>query len=87
VLGRDRDLELCIDSPSVSRRHAMIKVAGAQAILEDLGSKNGTFVSDRAVSAPVPLSDGDVIRLGSIEVTFTIVSARSSTRTEIPRRR
>jgi DNA-binding winged helix-turn-helix (wHTH) protein len=87
VLGRDPDLELCIDSPSVSRRHAMIKVAGAEAILEDLGSKNGTFVADRPVSTPVTLSDGDLIRLGSIEVTFTIVTGRSSTRTEVPRRR
>jgi DNA-binding winged helix-turn-helix (wHTH) protein len=87
VLGRDPDLELCIDSPSVSRRHAVINVSGADAIIEDLGSKNGTFVADRPVSSPVPLADGDVIRLGSVEITFTIVSARNSTRTEVPRRR
>jgi DNA-binding winged helix-turn-helix (wHTH) protein len=87
VLGRDPDLELCLDSPSVSRRHAMITVAGAEAVLEDLGSKNGTFVANRRVSAPTPLADGDVIKLGSVEVTFTIVSARNSTRTEVPRHR
>jgi DNA-binding winged helix-turn-helix (wHTH) protein len=87
VLGRDPDLELCIDSPSVSRRHAVITVSGAEAIIEDVGSKNGTFVADRSVGSPVPLADGDVIRLGSVEVIFTIVSARNSTRTDVPQRR
>jgi DNA-binding winged helix-turn-helix (wHTH) protein len=87
VMGRDPDLEICVDSPSVSRRHAMINVSGVNATIEDLGSKNGTFVADRAVSSPVSLADGDVIRLGPVEVTFTIVSSRRSTRTEAPRRR
>ena len=87
VLGRDPDLELCIDSASVSRRHAVIKVAGAEATIEDLGSKNGTFLGNRAIGSSVPLADGDVIRLGSVELTFTIVNARDSTRTEAPRRR
>jgi DNA-binding winged helix-turn-helix (wHTH) protein len=87
VLGRDPDLELFIDAPGVSRRHAMIRVSGGDATIEDLGSKNGTFVADRAASAPTPLTDGDVIRLGSVEVTFTVVSASFSTRTEAPRKR
>ena len=87
VLGRDPDLELCIDSASVSRRHAVIRVAGAEATIEDLGSKNGTFLGDRAIGSSVLLADGDVIRLGSVELTFTIVSGRDSTRTEPPRRR
>jgi DNA-binding winged helix-turn-helix (wHTH) protein len=86
VLGRDPDLELFIDSPSVSRRHAVIRVSSLAATIEDLGSKNGTFVDERSVVSPTPLADGDVIRVGSVDVTFTIVSARNSTRTEPPRR-
>ncbi len=86
VLGRDPELELFIDSPSVSRRHALITVSGTDATIEDLGSKNGTFVADRSASSPTPLGDGDVIRLGSVELTVTLVSAQYSTRTAVPRK-
>jgi DNA-binding winged helix-turn-helix (wHTH) protein len=84
VLGRDPDLELFIDGPGVSRRHAVIRVSGADATIQDLGSKNGTFVADRSAAAPMPLADGDIIRLGSVELTFVAVSVRYSTRTEAP---
>ena len=86
VLGRDPELELFIDSPSVSRRHAVIRVSGTDATIEDLGSKNGTFVADRSASSPTPLVDGDVIRLGSVELTCTLVGAQYSTRTDLPRK-
>ena len=85
VLGRDPDLELFIDGPSVSRRHALIRVSGADATIQDLGSKNGTFVADRSAVGPMPLADGDIIRLGSVQLTFLAVSAGYSTRTEAPR--
>ena len=85
VLGRDPDLELFIDAPSVSRRHAMIRVSGTDATVQDLGSKNGTFVADRSAVAPMPLADGDIIRLGSVQLTFLAVSPGYSTRTEAPR--
>jgi len=85
LLGRDPDLELFIDSPSVSRRHALIRISGDDATIEDLGSKNGTFVADRFLERPTRLADGDMIRLGSVELTFTVVSARNSTRTEVQR--
>jgi DNA-binding winged helix-turn-helix (wHTH) protein len=81
VLGRDPDLELFIDGPGVSRRHALIRVSGADATIQDLGSKNGTFVADRSAASPTPLADGDIIRLGSVELTFIALSARHSTRT------
>jgi DNA-binding winged helix-turn-helix (wHTH) protein len=85
VLGRDPDLELFIDGPGVSRRHAVIRVFGADATIQDLGSKNGTFVAGRSAAAAMPLADGDIIRLGSVELTFVAVSVRYSTRTEAPR--
>lgn len=82
VLGRDPDLELFFDSPGVSRRHALIRVAGDSATLEDLDSKNGTFVDDRSLDARTQLHDGDRIRIGSIQLTFNAVTAPVSTRTE-----
>ena len=62
-MGRDPDLELFLDSQGVSRRHALIRIAGEEATVEDLGSKNGTFIADRRLDSPTRLVEGDV-RLG-----------------------
>jgi DNA-binding winged helix-turn-helix (wHTH) protein len=70
VIGRDPDVEVRLDSSTVSRRHARIVVTAEGAVLEDFGSKNGTFCGDERVTAPVQLADGDTIRIGSLVVTF-----------------
>ena len=82
VLGRDPDLVLFLDSPGVSRRHALIRVTAECATIEDLGSKNGTFIADRRVDSATPLADGDVICVGSVPVTFKVVAVWGSTHTE-----
>jgi DNA-binding winged helix-turn-helix (wHTH) protein len=82
VLGRDPELELFLDAPGVSRRHALISIVGEEATLEDLGSKNGTFVADRRLDSRTRLVDGDVIRVASVQLTFSAVRTRGSTRTE-----
>jgi hypothetical protein len=82
VLGRDPELALFLDAADVSRRHARIRVAGDEAILEDLDSKNGTFVGDRRLGRAVRLGDGDSIRIGSVQLTFTAVRSRGSTETK-----
>ena len=51
VLGRDEGVTVRIDVPGVSRRHACIRVAGDEATIEDLGSKNGTYVGDAATAS------------------------------------
>jgi DNA-binding winged helix-turn-helix (wHTH) protein len=66
VLGRDRDAVLWIDVYSVSRHHARITVSGDDAVLEDLGSKNGTFLGGRPVDGPTSVQDGDEIRIGTV---------------------
>jgi DNA-binding winged helix-turn-helix (wHTH) protein len=81
VLGRDPTLELCLDSSSVSRRHARLSIVGGEAALEDLGSKNGTFVNDRRLTAPVMLSDRDQLRVGSVRLRFRILFTQPSTET------
>jgi DNA-binding winged helix-turn-helix (wHTH) protein len=81
LLGRDPDLELFLDSPSVSRRHALIRISAAQATVEDLGSKNGTFVRGGRIERPTRLEDGDVVTFGSIEVTIRAIRAAGSTET------
>jgi DNA-binding winged helix-turn-helix (wHTH) protein len=68
VLGRDPDLPVCLDSTTVSRRHARIRVTEGQAILEDLDSKNGTFHNGRRLDSPAVLENGDEVRLGSLRL-------------------
>ncbi len=64
VLGRSRGATLSIDEPSISRHHArVIRTEDERHILEDLGSRNGTFVNGCAVSR-VPLKSGDRVQLG-----------------------
>lgn len=75
VLGREPGLDLFFDSTTVSRRHARIRVEGDDVTIDDLGSKNGTFVNDRRVSEPTPLEDADEIRLGSFRLTFRRLAA------------
>jgi DNA-binding winged helix-turn-helix (wHTH) protein len=82
VLGREGDAASWFDSTSVSRRHARILVTEGKALLEDLASKNGTFLGDVRVSTPVPLEDGAEIRLGSLVVTFRWTLAHPSTETQ-----
>ena len=71
LLGRDLDDVIDVPSPTVLRRHATIGF-DAEAWLEDLGSKNGTFVGDLRVTQPVRLADGDRVRLGAVLLTFKL---------------
>jgi len=70
ILGRTRDAVVWIEGSTVSRRHARVRVDGPTASLEDLGSKNGTFVGDVRIGEATPLADGDAFRLGDEWMTF-----------------
>ena len=81
VLGRDPAAEVFLDDAAVSRRHARITVHGSQATLEDLGSKNGTFLGGEPVTAPALLQDADAVLLGSVLLTVRFTDPRRSTKT------
>ncbi len=70
IVGRDREADVRIDDPSVSRRHARIVVEGDSASVEDLESKNGTRVGGVRVAHSVRLAKGDVVAFGAIETRF-----------------
>ncbi len=78
LLGRAEDATGWIDSPKASRRHARIVVSGGRATLEDLGSKNGTFLRGRRLTGPAPLADGDEIVIGPILMTFRVGGSGST---------
>lgn len=69
VLGRGGDVDIRLEDPGVSRRHAKITTSNGRTVITDLGSTNGTLVDGSKVSS-VQLDDGAVIRLGSTEITF-----------------
>jgi pSer/pThr/pTyr-binding forkhead associated (FHA) protein len=81
VVGRDRDCAVRVNSATLSRHHARIVVAGGQATIEDLGSKNGTFVNQQALTQPRALKDRDEIQLGSETVTYRVLEPLPSTLT------
>jgi DNA-binding winged helix-turn-helix (wHTH) protein len=83
ILGRDHLAGIRIPSESISRRHARIVVAESAATLEDLGSKNGTYLRGEKIEEPKALEDGDSIRLGSVTFTLRVVSGEGSTASEI----
>lgn len=84
VIGRAADATIQIDSPGVSRYHARIVVSGREATLEDVESKNGTYLNGKRVTSSAPLSDGNEVRLGGIVLTFRIATTTSPTATLPP---
>jgi DNA-binding winged helix-turn-helix (wHTH) protein len=82
VLGRDEDAAVRIDSSTASRRHARILVAGEQATLEDLGSRNGTYHRGERVTKARPLRDGDEIRIGRTVLTLRVLPGGLTTEVE-----
>jgi len=81
LIGRDQETVVWLDDVSVSRHHARIVIDGSGARLEDLGSKNGTFVGAKRVESVMPLHDGDAVRLGSVALVFRRFEAGTSTET------
>jgi DNA-binding winged helix-turn-helix (wHTH) protein len=82
VIGRDLDVDIRLEGSTVSRRHARLVVTPEGTVLEDFGSKNGTFRGSDRVSAPIPLADGDAIHIGSLLVTFHVRAGAMSTETQ-----
>jgi hypothetical protein len=82
VIGRDPDLAVRIDAPGVSRRHARILAEDGRFTLEDLGSKNGTYLGDQRLWSPAELADGDEFRLGQTLLVFRVLREGAPTATE-----
>lgn len=70
VLGRDPESDLVLDDSGISRNHARITGGAGGAIIEDLGSSNGTLLNGQPLAGPQPLRDGDEIQLGEVILAF-----------------
>ena len=69
MLGRG-DVEIKLEDPFASNRHARISREGRTLVIEDLGSTNGTYLNEEQLNGPQPLHDGDRIRIGDCEFTY-----------------
>lgn len=69
TLGRG-DVEIRLDDPFASTRHARIDREGSVLVLEDLGSTNGTYLNDEPLTGPQALHHGDRIRIGDCRFTY-----------------
>ena len=66
VLGRDKTCDIVLDDVNISRHHAQILIEGEKIFIEDLGSRNGTYLNDEVIGGTkTTLAKEDMIKLGS----------------------
>ena len=85
LLGRDEAATVWIDDALVSRRHARIVIDERGAVLEDLDSKNGTYLRGKRIEAPTKLADEDQVTIGPASMIFRIFKQTASTATAVGR--
>jgi pSer/pThr/pTyr-binding forkhead associated (FHA) protein len=76
-----------LDHWSVSRHHARLRIAGDDTTVEDLDSKNGTFVNGQRIESATAVLAGDEILFGRVRAIFKAVETDASTRTDSSVRR
>ena len=82
VIGRTGDADICVDRTEVSRCHARILVQSTNATIEDLGSKNGTYLNGEKLERPALLSSGDEIWIDRSVARFRFLIEGEPTQTE-----
>lgn len=68
--GRNPDNTIPLEFNGISRKHFKLTAQGDNFIVEDAGSKNGTYLNNKKVEIPTPLQKGDMIKLGSVALKF-----------------
>jgi two-component system cell cycle response regulator len=68
IIGRSASAQVRVDDDGVSRSHARVRQDANGAMIEDLGSRNGTFVNGTRIKGAVKVSDGDKIQVGRATV-------------------
>lgn len=68
IIGRTIGCDIIIDDVSMSRRHAVITIAGDKLTIRDLGSSNGTSVDKKRIGSEIEITPSSNIKLGMVEV-------------------
>jgi DNA-binding winged helix-turn-helix (wHTH) protein len=79
LIGRGQDCRIRSDSPRVSRHHALVRITSERLLVDDLGSRNGTWLHGRRIAGTAELSSGDAVRVGPEEIRFVIEGDDEST--------
>jgi DNA-binding CsgD family transcriptional regulator len=89
VVGRGDDADLQLNDLGVSRRHAVLRVDNGTLFVEDLGSRNGTFVQGQPIDRKMSLQAGDELSFGPCELRVGLFSGKrrvgDCTTQQIPR--
>jgi pSer/pThr/pTyr-binding forkhead associated (FHA) protein len=72
VIGRDEGAAIRVSDPEVSAFHCELRGTNEGVLVKDLGSTNGTFVGGAAVETEVALSDGDLVQVGTVDLTVRL---------------
>ena len=76
LIGREEGLDIALQDPEASRRHARVSWQGDHFVIEDLGSTNGTFVNGVQITSPQILNPGDSIGVGQTALVFQVAGAQ-----------
>jgi pSer/pThr/pTyr-binding forkhead associated (FHA) protein len=79
TIGRDPECTVVLNDEEASRRHAVMRLEGEVMLIEDLGSRNGTFVNGTRISEPTAISVGDRIKIGTC--SFEVAESRQARQT------
>jgi hypothetical protein len=85
LIGREGDCDVVLSSVMVSRHHARVWPAGHRFGIEDLGSRNGTWINGRRIVSVSELQDGDRLIMGDVDVGFSLVEPAAGA--PVPRQR
>lgn len=72
-IGRSNDAGVALRDPEVSRRHARLSSYEGVVYVEDLGSRNGTFLNGRRITEAIEVREGDEIDVGTTRIAVTSV--------------
>jgi hypothetical protein len=87
MIGRGNDADIVLPERQVSRYHSKILYRDGRYLLEDLGSKNGTFLNGQQVTGTVPIQDGDEIQIAlCVRMLFVGTDATVPLSFDLPRR-
>jgi pSer/pThr/pTyr-binding forkhead associated (FHA) protein len=82
-IGRGGGVDLSLQDPGVSRRHAAVRVDGTTVVIEDLGSANGTCVNGERIDTATRVEGGDVIELGSTRLEVRVETGEAGISTPV----
>jgi pSer/pThr/pTyr-binding forkhead associated (FHA) protein len=84
VVGRAIDCALWLEDPELSRQHCNFEHVSGKWIVNDLGSRNGTFAGDQRVAKSHILKDGQTIHAGGVRIVFHASERATSNRPSDP---